>query len=181
MNRLLGYERVGQVTFTPDDLVTDVGGFSIDPDHDTIWVRVVSEQPPTPWPWSYGILGWKTENGYELGSVKAYSDQSGQVFKLSVGLVPTTTTGVLTFAPRGYNLAWVKKGNPWTLTFEAQSGISGSVPDVPVLALGPLLGCLLTLLTLASLTPSKTGLPAYHYPLEKEEGEGYGRRSTDSN
>ena len=122
MNRLAGYQRIGELTFTPDDLTTVVGSFSIAPEDDTIWVRVTSQQPPTPWPWSYGVLGWRTEQGYELGSCKAYSDEAGHTFKLGVGLVPQLQSGEITFEPRGYNLAWVKKGNPWTLTFEAQSG-----------------------------------------------------------
>lgn len=132
MNRFAGWQQVGDHTFTPQDTVVSIGGFSLEEDHDTIWVRMVSETPPTPWPWSYGILGWKSSEGYELGSTKAYSEESGQVFKLGVGLTPVVRSGVITFAPRGYNLAWVKKGNPWTLKFEAQSGnSSGAVVDPP--------------------------------------------------
>jgi len=123
MNRFLGWQDLGSLTFTPDDTDRVVGSFSIGPDDDTIWVRVESETPPTPWPWSYGILGWKTEQGYELGSVKAYSDEAGQVFRLGVGLQPVERTGIITFEPRSFNLAWVKRGNPWTLNFQAQSGV----------------------------------------------------------
>ena len=127
-----GWQRIAERTFTPDDLVAVIGSFSLaDSDHDTIWVRITSQTPPTPWPWSYGILGWKSDNGYELGSVKAYSEQSGEVFRLGVGLPPSVRDGVLTFEPRGYNLAWVKKGNEWTLTFDAQSGFSSNPPAFP--------------------------------------------------
>lgn len=144
MNRFSGYQPIGTLTFTPDDLTTVVGSFSIGPEDDTIWIRVTSEQPPTPWPWSYGVLGWRTEQGYELGSCKAYSDEAGQTFKLGLGLVPQLQSGEITFEPRGYNLAWVKKGNPWTLTFEAQSGKSsaGPVPDIPVFGVRATLGVL---------------------------------------
>jgi len=140
MNRLVGYQLVGQLTFTPDDLTTVVGSFSLQPDDDTIWIRLTSEQPPTPWPWSYGILGWRTAEGYELGSCKAYSDEAGQTFKLGVGLVPQLQSGEITFEPRGYNLSWIKKGNPWTLTFEAQSGQAIAGP--PVLGTRATLGVL---------------------------------------
>ena len=126
MNRFTGWQDLGSLTFTPDDTDRVVGSFSIGDDDDTIWIRVESETPPTPWPWSYGILGWKTEQGYELGSVKAYSDEAGQVFRLGVGLQPVERSGVITFEPRGYNLAWIKRGNPWTLNFSAQSGSSSS-------------------------------------------------------
>lgn len=120
--RFTSWTDLGSITFTPDDTDRVVGSFSLGPEDDTIWVRVESQTPPTPWPFSYGILGWKTSNGYELGSVKAYSDESGQVYRLGVGLQPVERTGVITFEPRGYNLAWVKRGYPWTLSFQAQSG-----------------------------------------------------------
>ena len=142
--RFAGWQNLGTITFTPDDLLTVIGSFSIGPEDDTIWVRITSETPPTPWPWSYGVLGWRTEQGYELGSCKAYSDEAGQTFKLGVGLVPQLQSGEITFQPRGYNLAWIKKGNPWSLTFEAQSGKSstGSVPDLPAFGTRATLGVL---------------------------------------
>ena len=129
--RLVGWQRIGQLTFHPDDADRVVGDFEIGEDHDTIWVRVTSLTAPTPWPWSYGILGWKTAQGYELGSVKAYSEQVGQVFRLGVGLPPMERTGQLTFEPRSYNFAWIKQGNPWTLEFEAQSGNYSNPPAFP--------------------------------------------------
>lgn len=127
--RFTEWTDLGSLTFTPDDTDRVVGSFSLGPDDDTIWIRVESDTAPTPWPWSYGILGWKTSNGYELGSVKAYSDESGQVFRLGVGLQPVERTGVITFEPRGYNLAWIKGGYPWTLNFQAQSG--NTTPEIP--------------------------------------------------
>ena len=146
--RFTGWQDLGSLTFTPDDTDRVVGSFSIGPDDDTIWIRVESETPPTPWPWSYGILGWKTDEGYELGSVKAYSDEAGQVFKLGVGLQPVERTGVITFEPRGYNLAWIKRGNPWTLNFSAQSGSSSSGAP-PVFGTRATLGVLSDLVNLA--------------------------------
>jgi hypothetical protein len=125
-NRFTGWQDLGSLTFTPDDTDRVVGSFSLDVGQDTLWIRVESETPPTPWPWSYGILGWKTSRGYELGSCKAYSDEAGVVYKLGFGLPPVERSGVITFEPRGFNIAWVKKGNPWTLSFSAQSGTSSS-------------------------------------------------------
>ena len=129
--RFIGWQTIGELTFTPDDRTTVVGDFSMGPDDDTIWVKVTSLTSPSPWPWSYGILSWKTANGNELGSVKAYSEQVGEVFRLGVGLPPSERTGSLTFEPRSYNLAWVKQGNPWTLRFEAQSGSTAAPPSFP--------------------------------------------------
>lgn len=131
MNRFVGWQTIGELTFTPDDLTTVVGDFSLDADQDTIWIKVTSLSPPTPWPWSYGILSWQTSAGNELGSVKAYSEQLGEVFRLGVGLPPSQRSGRITFEPRSYNLAWIKQGNPWTLRFEAQSGNSATPPSFP--------------------------------------------------
>lgn len=131
MNRFVGWQTIGELTFTPDDLTTVVGDFSLDADQDTIWIKVTSLSPPTPWPWSYGILSWQTSAGNELGSVKAYSEQLGEVFRLGVGLPPSQRSGRITFEPRSYNLAWIKQGNPWTLRFEAQSGNSSTPPSFP--------------------------------------------------
>jgi hypothetical protein len=43
-----------------------------------------------------------------------------------VGRAPSLRTGRLSFTPRSYNLAWVKLGHPWTLKFEAVSGVTNS-------------------------------------------------------
>lgn len=119
----MSFDLVGTYTFTPDDTQVIIGGFSLDAGDDTIWVRITQDQPTGPWPWSYGILGWKTSFGYELGTTKAFAEPDGAVQRLGLGLSPLERTGVLTFEPRSFNLAWIKAGYPWTLTFEAQSGV----------------------------------------------------------
>lgn len=129
--KFLGWQTIGELTFTPDDRTTVVGDFSMGPDEDTIWIKVTSLTSPSPWPWSYGILSWETSEGNELGSTKAYSEQVGEVFRLGVGLPPSQRTGRITFEPRSYNLAWIKQGNPWTLRFEAQSGTTSNPPSFP--------------------------------------------------
>lgn len=122
----MSFALVGTYTFTPDDTQVTVGSFSLEPGDDTVWVRITQDQPPGPWPWSYGILGWKSNFGYELGTTKAFAEPEGAVQRLGVGLPPVERTGVLTFKPRSFNLAWIKNGYPWTLTFEAQSGVQVS-------------------------------------------------------
>ena len=140
--KFIGWQTIGELTFTPDDRQTVVGDFSMGPDEDTIWIKVTSLTSPSPWPWSYGILSWQTSEGNELGSVKAYSEQVGEVFRLGLGLPPSQRTGSITFEPRSYNLAWVKQGNPWTLRFEAQSGTSANPPSVPDVGTRATLGVL---------------------------------------
>ena len=120
--KFLGWSDLGNKTVTPDTTDLVVGGFSLQEGDTHIWVRMRSLSSPDPWPWSYGILGWKSSEGYELGSVKAYSETESEVFRLGNGLPPVVRSGVITFEPRSFNLAWIKRGNPWTLNFQAQSG-----------------------------------------------------------
>ena len=118
------WSTVGERTFTPDDLTEVVGSFSMAEGDDTIWTRITLLSPAEPWPWSYGILGFKTSNGYELGSVKAYPEVDSEVFKLGVGRPPYERTGLLTFEPRSFNLAWIRNGYPMSLRFECASGVT---------------------------------------------------------
>ena len=127
--RFSDYVEVGRVTFTPNDRDVVVGDFSIGENHDTIWIRVTQENDNGPWPFSYGILGWQTSQGYELGSIKCYGEQTGEVFRLGIGRPPMVRDGRFTFDPRSFNLAWIRAGTPWTLRFQASSGIGSSSGD----------------------------------------------------
>ena len=113
---------VGEKTFTPDDLETVIGSFSMGENHDTIWVRVTQLNGQVNSPWAYGILSWKTSNGYELGSTKAYGETDSEVFRLGIGRPPYERNGSITFDPRGFNLGWLRAGYPWSLRFQAASG-----------------------------------------------------------
>ena len=119
----MSFSLVGTHVFTPNDTQVIIGSVSLEAGDDTIWVRITQNQATGSWPWSYGILGWRSAFGYELGTTKAFAEPQGAVQRLGVGLQPVERTGVLTFEPRSFNLAWIKKGNPWSLTFEAQTGI----------------------------------------------------------
>lgn len=124
MIRFVPWSEVGTITVSPGDNVVEVGAFELAEGADTLWVRMTNTGTPGPWPWSYGILSFKTDEGQPLGSIKAYNSFDGEVFRLGVGLPPSVRAGVLTFEPRGFNMAWIKQGNPWSLKFEAQSGSS---------------------------------------------------------
>ena len=128
--RFTDWSVVGTRTFTPDDLSEVVGSFVMDQDADTLWTRITLLSPATPWPWSYGILGFKTTNGYELGSVKAYPEVDSEVFRLGIGRPPSERSGLLTFEPRSFNLAWIRNGYPMSLKFECASGITGGGSDL---------------------------------------------------
>ena len=123
------WQSVGTHTFVPTDQAVQVGSFDLAAGQDTIWVRITQLNDPGNWPWSYGILSWRNANGTPLGSVKAYSNRLGEVFRLGNGLAPLDGVGSIWFEPRGFNLGWLKAGFPWELSFEAQSGnvaVSGS-------------------------------------------------------
>ena len=122
----MSFSLVGTHVFTPDDTQVIIGSVSLEPGEDTLWVRITQNQATGPWPWSYGILGWRSAFGYELGTTKAFAEPQGAIQRLGVGLQPVERSGVLTFEPRSFNLAWIKKGNPWSLTFEAQTGVSSN-------------------------------------------------------
>ena len=113
-----------EITVSPEDPSSQViGDFTMAPDADTIWIKVTSgSSGDCPWPWSYGLLTWITENGRELGTVKINGTCEGEVFRLGVGRPPFIRTGRLEFRARAYNLNWVKLGNPWPLGFEVWSG-----------------------------------------------------------
>ena len=120
--RFTDWTTVGQRTFTPNDFRAVIGSFSMGADHDTLWVRItqLSDQPNNPW--SYGILSWKTSNGYEIGSEKVYGQTASEVFRLGIGRPPYERNGSITFDPRGFNLGWLRSGYPWALRFQAASG-----------------------------------------------------------
>ena len=115
------------ITVSPNTITPiDVGPVQLGEGDDTIWIKVTSlPQGDCPWPWSYGLLTWISENGRELGTVKINGVCEGEVFRLGVGLPPSFRTGSLSFTPRTYNLRWVELGHPWTLTFSWETGSSG--------------------------------------------------------
>ena len=121
---VLRFRETWDLTVYPDtNSPVEIGEFVLGAEDDTIWIKVTSApQSGCPWPWSYGLLTWITDNGRELGTVKVNGVCEGEVFRLGVGRAPLLRTGRFSFTPRSYNLAWVNLGNPWTLTFEAVSG-----------------------------------------------------------
>ena len=118
----MDWQSLGVITVTPNDLSVVVGSFSIEEGDDTVWVEVQRVGADGPWPFSYGVLSWQTQFGNELGSLKAYTVSAGEVFRLGVGRTPRSRNGSIVYKPRSYNLAWVKEGNPLTLSFAAASG-----------------------------------------------------------
>ena len=120
------FSLIAEKTFTPDDLVEAIGNFSLEPEDDVLWVRITQLNGEKTSPWSYGILSWRTAQGNELGSIKAYGNPESEVYTLRTGRSPSERDGVITFKPRSFNLGWIKEGFPWPLRFEAASGQMGA-------------------------------------------------------
>ena len=117
---------VGDITVTPESETVNVGAFTLGAGEDILWVGIQQLSPAGPGPFSYGILGFKSANGFELGTQKAWPSPDLTVSRLSVGLAPALQTGFITFEPRSFNLRWVSQGTPWTLRFYARGGTSSS-------------------------------------------------------
>ena len=142
--RLVGFGEPFSVTVTPATpdpvIVTDL---SLGPEDDTIWANVVTTPAPgdrCPFPWAYALLTWVTTEGRELGTAKIHGPCEGEVFRFGVGRTPSVRTGSIRLYPRSYNLAWIKLGHPWTLTFRFATG--KSVEGAPVLGTRATLGVL---------------------------------------
>ena len=121
---------VGTITVGPNSGEIAVGSFSMNEGDDTLWVEVQRTSPDQGWPWSYGILSWRSAFGNELGSCKAYAVKYGEIYKLSVSKAPRSTTGTIYYEPRSFNLSWIKRGYLLTLAFAAASGVAAAVPAI---------------------------------------------------
>lgn len=120
---------LGDITVGPNSGEVAVGSFSLAEGDDTIWFEVQRTSPDQGWPWSYGILSWRTAFGAELGSIKAYAAKAGERYRLSVGLPPRALTGTVYYEPRGFNLAWIQAGYVLSLSFAAEAGSSVVKPQ----------------------------------------------------
>jgi hypothetical protein len=121
--RFVGWSQVAQVSFTATDREVTLGPVTLNAGDDTLWVKVTQVGGESPWPWSFGLLSWRTNGGRELGTVKAYGHLEGETYQLRTGLSPVERGGQLVFEPRSYNLGWIKSsGKLWTLRFDYQSG-----------------------------------------------------------
>ena len=128
----MSWSSVGQVDVGPLDQDVLVGPFLMQPEDDTIWVKITQTSPSNIWTYSYGLLTWRTVQGQELGTIKVYGDTDSEIFALGVGLPPMERYGDFIFTPRAYNRQWISIDSPpiWSLTFEAQSGKATDGPPV---------------------------------------------------
>ena len=120
----MSWSFAGQIDVGPLDKDVLVGPFLMEPEDDTIWIKIKQTSPSEVWTYAYGLLTWRTNQGKELGTIKVYGSTDSEVFVLGVGLPPMERYGDLIFTPRAYNRQWISIVSPpvWGLEFEAQSG-----------------------------------------------------------
>lgn len=137
---------VGVISIGPTDLAVEVGSFSLEEEHDTVWFEVTQMSPNQTWNYSYGLLWWESAFGRELGTKKVYGNTVGEIHKLGVGRTPRSRSGRVMFSPRSFNNAWISISQPpiWTIAVSAESGKSnaGAIPDVPGFGIRATLGVL---------------------------------------
>ena len=101
-------KKLASLSISNVDHFIEVGEVILPDGHDVLWFRVVQTGGPSPWNFSYGLLSWITDEGRELGTVNVYPHSEGEVFRLFNGRKPSFNTGLVSFEPRNYNLAWLK-------------------------------------------------------------------------
>lgn len=132
----MGWELLGDVTIGANTVSAPVGGVTLKPGDDALWVRATMLSPSEPWEYSYGLLHWETAEGRELGTVKCHPHHEGETLRLAVGIAPLERTGQLFYTSRWWNRRWLSAMNTTLqMRFEVRTGtdsgaaVSGSFVD----------------------------------------------------
>ena len=133
---------LGSISMGPSDTEESLGPITLEPDDDTIWLRVTQTSPVENWRYSFALVSFVTDDGAELGTTKVYGNLLGEIFAIGVRRPPVVRTGRIRFVCRHYNLAWLRtEGAPsWDLSFQWESGSSGA--GAPALGTRATLGVL---------------------------------------
>lgn len=117
----MAWSRVGSVTVGPDDAAVTVGPLEV-PAVGGVEVMLRQTGPLYPFRFAYGLLSFESPNGRDLGTLKVWATSEFTGYRLGAGLSSQSTSGVLVFEPRSYNLRWIQAGWPWSLEFLADVG-----------------------------------------------------------
>lgn len=114
----MAWKRIGEIACTATSDVLTVGPVVLPP-MNGIEVKVTQLGGRSPWPYSFGLLWAENSFGRELGTIKVFGTREGDVYRLGAGLSSLLGGGVLKFAPRMYNLRWLRaSGEVWELRFD---------------------------------------------------------------
>ena len=110
---------LGQITVTPnDDEVIVPNPLTLGLDHNTILLGTKGPVLECPWPFSFGLLSFRTDEGYLFGTAKVYAKPTFEVYSLTSGLPPVERTGRFIYRPRSFNLSWVSQDPIPSLTLD---------------------------------------------------------------
>jgi hypothetical protein len=115
------WTRVGSITVRPESDEVRVGVIEVPPQGGIeLMVRQIS--PNQGFKFAFGLLSFRSALGRELGTVKCHPIPEWTALKLGEGLSSLSRSGELLFEPRSYNLAWIRRGYPWSVEFMADIG-----------------------------------------------------------
>jgi hypothetical protein len=120
----MAWQLVGAVTVTPATLEAEVGPLAV-PTIGGVELKL-RQRLPVPFQWRHVLLSYRSQNGLELGTVKAWPRPEFSNVLLGAGLQVADNVGVLVFEPGRWNLRQVAAGFP--LTVELLADVESELP-----------------------------------------------------
>lgn len=128
----MAWQSIGTVTVSPTTTEAVVGPIEV-PTYGGVELKI-RQTSSTPFRWGFGLLSFKSGNGYELGTIKVWPRPTFSNYKLGAGLGVVSNSGILVFEPRSFNLRWVLAG--FSLSLQVLADIASDLPPDRVLADG---------------------------------------------
>lgn len=128
----MAWQSIGTVTVSPTTTEAVVGPIEV-PTYGGVEVKI-RQTSSTPFRWGFGLLSFKSGNGYELGTIKVWPRTTFSHYKLGAGLGVVSNSGILVFEPRSFNLRWVLAG--FSLSLQVLADIATDLPSDRVLSDG---------------------------------------------
>jgi hypothetical protein len=117
----MAWQRIGSVTVSPHTVEAEVGRLDLPP-QGGVELMLRQTSPYQGFNFGYGLVSVRTALGREYGKVRCWAGQEWSAFRLGDRLSCLSSSGVLVFEPRAWNLRWVKAGFPWSVEFMADVG-----------------------------------------------------------
>lgn len=128
----MAWQSIGTVTVSPTTTEAVVGPIEV-PTYGGVELKI-RQTSSTPFRWGFGLLSFKSGNGYELGTIKVWPRTTFSHYKLGAGLGVVSNSGILVFEPRSFNLRWVLAG--FSLSLQVLADIASDLPSDRVLSDG---------------------------------------------
>lgn len=128
----MAWQSIGTVTVGPTTAEAVVGPIEV-PTYGGVELKL-RQTEPSPFRWGYGLLSFRSGNGYELGTIKVWPRTTFTAYKLGAGLGVVSNAGILVFEPRSFNLRWVMAG--FSLSVQVLADLPSDLPADRVTADG---------------------------------------------